>query len=65
VKTTKGYELTEEQIGRRAELAHYLTPGPNYRRDIRDTLASLQYAETSGQVDYWLDRAEGMTYDYR
>lgn len=65
MKTLKGYTLTEAQVGRRAEFASYLIPGPSYRRDIRDTLASIQYAETGAQVDHWLEQADRLTYDYR
>jgi len=63
--TNKGYELTRVQIERRAGLARFLIPGPSYRRDIRDNLAPIQYAETSEQVDYWLDQADRKSYDYR
>jgi len=65
MKTVKGYTLTDTQAERRQALAHHLVPGPSYRRDIRDNLASLQHAETSEQVDYWLEQAERKTYDYR
>ena len=65
MKTAKGYTLTEAQIAKRAEFAHYLIPGPRYRRDIRDTLASIQYAEDGQQVDHWLEQADRLTYDYR
>ena len=65
MKTTKGYELTPEQIERRAALSRFLVPGPSYRRDIRDPLFAMQYAETSEQVDQWLELAEAASYDYR
>lgn len=65
MKTTKGYQLTAEQIAHRQSFARYLEPGPSYRRDIRDDLQRIQYAETSEQVNYWLEKAEGKTYDYR
>ena len=65
MKTLKGYELNATQIALRASLAHYLVPGPGYRRDIRDDLQSLQYAETSEQADYWLEQADRKSYDYR
>lgn len=65
MKTSKGYQLTAEQIEHRQSFARYLVPGPSYRRDIRDDLNSLQYAETSEQVNHWLEQAERKTYDYR
>ena len=65
MKTAKGYSLTPEQIELRQSLAHYLAPGPSYRRDIRDDLQRLHYAETSEQVNYWLEQADRKTYDYR
>jgi len=65
VRTIKGYELTEEQTAKRAQFAQYLRPGPTYRRDIRDTIASIQYAEDSQQVEHWLEQADRLTYEYR
>ena len=65
MRTTKGYELTSAQVERREGLSQFLTPGPSYRRDIRDALNSMQYAETSDQVDYWLELADAKSYDYR
>ncbi len=65
MKTIKGYTLTPAQVELRDSMARYLVPGPAFRRDIRDNLASLQYAETSEQADYWLDQADMKTYDYR
>lgn len=65
MKTLKGYKLNPQQIEKRAELAKYLIPGPGYRRDIRDNLQSMQYAETSEQVDHWLELADQKTYDFR
>ena len=65
MKTSKGYTLTDDQAQRRQELAHYLVPGPGYRRDIRDDLASLEHAEDSAQVEYWLEKADCKTYDFR
>ncbi|MFI2563033.1 hypothetical protein [Paenarthrobacter sp. NPDC018779] len=65
MKTRKGYTLTADQARRRQELAHYITPGPGYRRDIRGDLASLEYAENSAQVECWLDQADCKTYDFR
>lgn len=65
MKTNKGYTLTQDQLALRESMAHYPVPGPSYRRDIRDALASLQYAETSEQADYWLNQADGKTYEYR
>lgn len=65
MKTAKGYPLTAVQIDRRQSFARYLVPGPSYRRDIRDDLASIQHAETSEQVDHWLEQADRKTYDFR
>ena len=65
MKTLKGYTLTPNQAERRADLAQFLAPGPSYRRDIRDALNSMQYAETADQVDYWLEQADRKSYDYR
>lgn len=58
MKTLKGFELTPDQQRRRHELTPFLTPGPTYNRRVRDSLASMQYAEDSAQVEHWLALAE-------
>lgn len=65
MKTAKGYTLTAAQTEHRNSFTQYLTPGPGYRLDIHEDLQSLRYAETSEQVDYWLEQADRKTYDYR
>jgi hypothetical protein len=58
MNTRKGYALTDGQVARRRALTSYLQPGPGYNRRVRDSLAFMEWAEDSEQVDNWLAEAE-------